>query len=275
MLDTLWTLLPFLASAALLIIWAGTALVVMVRWVIGQFQAGKAVSAIVSLLMLLVLPAASWLLGHSFFNKEIFRTADSKLEVLSGLVDQLFDGGKEKDASSDAASSQADSRPAQPDDLSDEELLALARRACPEMLRLDTLRVTGNLLPVDDELHTLSDANGALITQGYQVTGYTSLEEVQKAIGAVWYESFAHLDGREDPFLENMYLYTEYADAVYRQEAGTGGPDATAVVDEMASREGTIAYFTAHWEDTPEDAFRFSLIFEDGRWKYGELELAG
>ena len=276
MLDTLWTLLPFLASAALLIIWAGTALVVMVRWVIGQFQAGKIVSGLVALLMLLVLPAGSWLLGRSFFHKDIFRGADSKLEVLSGLVDQLFDGGKEKDASSSAASSEADSAPVpQPGDLSDEDLLALARQAYPEMLRMDTQRVTGELLPHDGELHTLSDASGTLVAQGYRVEGYATLEEVQSAIGEVWYGSFAHVSGQEAPFLENMYLYTEYGGAVYRQEAGIGGPTYTPVVDELSLRDGTIAYFNGHWDETPEDSFQFSLIFEDGRWKYGEVTLLG
>lgn len=269
MLDTLWKLLPFLASAALLMIWAVTMLVTVVRWIIGQFQAGKAVSAVVTLLMLLVLPAGSWLLGHSFFGREVFQKADSKLDVLSGMVDQLF--GREKEE--DAPAPEAGSAPAQqPEDTSDEDLLALARQAYPEMLRLDTRRVTGNLLPHSD---MLVPVGGAEFSEGFLVEGYESLEQLQQALDAAWYSSFAHISGQQAPYLETMYLYAEADGAVYVQQGGTGGPDYTPVVDEMTAREGTVAAFSGHWEETPEEGFRFSLVFEDGRWKYGEVSLEG
>lgn len=267
MLDTLWTLLPFLASAALLIIWAATILVAAVGWVIGRFQAGKAVSAAVALLMLVTLPVGSWLLGRSFFNKEVFQKADSKLDVLSGMVDRLFGG---EDA---GPAPEADSAPAQrPEDTSDEDLLALARQACPEMLRLDARRVTGELLPHGEELLPVS---GAEFPEGFLVEGYESLEQLQEALDAAWYGSFAHIEGQEAPYLENMYLYAEADGAVYVQQGGIGGPEFTPVVDGMAAREGAVAYFSGHWEETPEEGFRFSLVFEDGRWKYGEVDLPG
>lgn len=268
MLDTLWKLLPFLASAALLIIWAVTLLVTAVRWVIGQFQAGKAVSGVVTLLMLLLLPAGSWLLGHSFFGREVFQKADSKLDVLSGMVDQLF--GKETEDAAPAPG--ADSAAVQPGDTSDEDLLTLARRGYPEMLWLDTQRVTGNLLPHGEELVPVS---GAEFAEGYPVEGCSDLEQLKQALDAAWYGSFAHISGQEAPYLETLYLYAEADGAVYVQQGGVGGPSYTPVVDEMTAREGAVAYFSGHWEETPEDGFRFSLVFEDGRWKYGEVTLEG
>ena len=112
MLGILWTLLPLLVSAALLLIWAAVILIVVVRWVISQFQAEKAALAVVTLLMLILLPAAAGLLGHGFFSGNIsLKTEKSEVSALAELVDKFIEGSPKEDESADEDAPAAQDEP--------------------------------------------------------------------------------------------------------------------------------------------------------------------
>lgn len=104
MLGILRTLLPLLVGTALLIIWVVLILIVVVRWVIGQFQAEKAALAVVTLLAFLLLPVAAGLLGHSFFRSAP-RIPTGESSALSELIDRWVEGSPKDAAEEDAPSS--------------------------------------------------------------------------------------------------------------------------------------------------------------------------
>lgn len=101
MLGILRTLLPLLAGTALLIVWAALILIVVVRWVIGQFQAERAALGVVTLLAFLLLPVAAGLLGRSFFCSEP-RIPAGERSALAELVDRLVEGSPKDAAEEDA-----------------------------------------------------------------------------------------------------------------------------------------------------------------------------
>lgn len=93
MLGILRTLLPLLGSVALLLVWAVVILVVVVRWVISQFQAEKTAIAVVTLLLFLLLPVGAGLLGHVFWRQEpVHKEPAGAAAALSELMDKVIEG---------------------------------------------------------------------------------------------------------------------------------------------------------------------------------------
>lgn len=266
MLGTLWILLPLLISAVLLMVWAAIILVIVARWVLNHFQSGKTVPAIIVLLALFALPAVSGLLAHSFFRGDTYYAASTgEASILSELVDRLIDG-KPAAAARD------------PWALSDEELIALAQESYPDMEATLVHFLNGTLLPREDEYLSLTDPSGETVAGGYRIKKYKTLEKVCEALDKAWFEKFAH-GGMPAPseriFAGGIYaeIYTEYDGAVYAWEGSVNGRDTPMVVDGLVSRDDKTAVFQGYWETAPDEVFNFSLIFEDGRWKYGVVRL--
>ena len=165
-----------------------------------------------------------------------------------------------------------DSCPTDPD-ASDQDLLALAKEAYYEILRLRRDLYSGWLLPHDEYDYITIDENGAPAEDGwpcYRVPGCTNLDELRAALEEVWYQSFS----RKYPLEQDaVHMYLEYNGAVYVMEYGMGDEGGSPLVDDLIFRTDDEAVFSGHVEFGPETTgeFQFSLVFEDGRWKYGFL----
>lgn len=268
---------PLIIGAVLASIWLVIVFVVLVSWLVDKFIQKKIAFGLVMIPLLIVLPVTSVLLTRSFFRTAFPGGADALQAVLSGDL-SLIPGASGDDsgldpqdpaASSDAALSGANAR--KPEDYSDEELLALGGESFDDLFSMNLLYMNNYLIPTDyndmiDIEYQHPDA-GLTERRYYRVNGYTSMEELRTALEDIWYGKFA----RKYP-VDLTGAYVEFNGAVYAGEAGLAGPMMPLIMDRILSRTDDEVVFTGHWEYDDGQTFgvmEFSLVYEDGHWKYG------
>ena len=116
--------------------------------------------------------------------------------------------------------------------------------------------------------------NGEWDETFYRVIGLQTIAQAEQAAKNLWYQTFS----RESPSvseheLDLMRFQLLARDgALYKSEGrGLGGGGRNPVLDQMISRTATEAVFAAHmdWgDDEYNDSFEFSVVLEDGEWRY-------
>lgn len=279
-MSVLLTFAPLLIGIILAVVWLILVFVVGIAWSVGQFKLGRTVSGIVLLLLLILLPVGTGLLWHGFFGSKLFAVEEgqkpsttlNKISFVLESMENLAGGEKAPDgepASSDAANApQADGRA--PEDYTDEELLALAEESFDDMFSMEIGYMNGGPLPTDyEDVIRIESRNpdGSTYTWAYlRVPGYETLEEAKTAAAEVWYAKYAR---KYELDIGAHYVY--FNGGVYTPDGAMGGTAAPFFVDGIVSREDDEVVFAGHWEVDGEfhGDTGFSLVFEDGRWKYG------
>lgn len=276
---------PLILGAALASIWLVIVFVVLVSWLADRFIQKKTVSGLVMLVLLIVLPLGAVLLTRGFFRAAFPVGEDGIPVFLSSGINAVLGGagdGSAPDAGDPAASSDAalsDANARKPEDYSDEELLALGEESFSDMFWMGIDRMNNNLLPTDpDDVARLQYQEpdvGLIDWAYYRVGGYTTLEELSAALEELWYSKFA----RKYP-VNLTSGYIEFRGAIYAGDGAVGGgPGGLPItMDSILSRTDDEVVFSGHWED--EDGrnlgtMEFSLVYEDGHWKYGFCGSAG
>lgn len=276
-MSALFSAAPLLFGALLAINWLVIVFIVVVSWLVDKFIQKKVVFGIVMTLLLIALPLGSVLLTRSFFRAAFPAGEDGVPAFLSGDISAILgaseDGSgpdlQDPAASPDAALSAANAR--KPEDYSDEELLALAGECFDDMFSMNLLYMNNSLIPTD--YHDVIDIEyqhpdaGLTGRRYYRVEGYTTMEEIRTALDNIWYGKFA----RKYP-VDLTGEYVEFNGAVYAGEAALGGPGVPLTLDGILSRTDDEVVFAGHWETDDGRNYgnmEFSLVYEDGRWKYG------
>lgn len=168
-------------------------------------------------------------------------------------------------------------------DLSDQVLLELAQGAVYDILSLEFTVDTSSILRFDQDWSDCiicredgSFAPGVPFEDGwpyYRVIGFTELETLDEAQRTVWDMLFSRkYSSFEEAVAYRGDIYVSYNGALYLAEVGMGDEGLEWVVDELVSRTDDEAVFRGHVEDGNRTGFTFSLVYEDGTWKYGKLD---
>lgn len=275
------SLAPLLLGAFLAINWLVIIVVVVAGWLIGKFKESRIALGSVVLLLLITMPLSAVLLTRSFFRPALSGGEDGAPASLSEGIDSLLensalgnsadDSGREPEdpaASADAAVPAADAR--KPEDYSDEELIALAEECFDDMLLMDVFNKNNALIPIDydDEIRIeyQHPELGLFEWPYYRVKDYTTMEEVEAALDELWYSKFAR------KYRIEQEKYVVFNGAVYAYGGELGTPGMPLIVDGILSRTDDEVVFAGHWEGVDGQNHgneEFSLVYEDGRWKYG------
>lgn len=173
-----------------------------------------------------------------------------------------------------ASDPQREKPPAAPELLlTDQELLALAEERVNSGVEL-WIANAGFLETDDSDLILQEDEMGYSSTFS-RVIGYDTVAEAEEAAMELWYGTYSRrmsLSAADSSMDMLRFQLTERDGKLYRRwDGGVGDGGYYTVVDYMVSRTDDEAVFQARLVMDDEDdglPFRFSLVREDGTWKY-------
>lgn len=187
------------------------------------------------------------------------------------------------------------------DGISDQDLMIQAQMFFYDMQEMRDSFWDGVILPYDKDdviyVEAMDRGDGIYVpviieyngmnNHYYRVIGYTGRAEFEAALENAWYQRFArkyplpatmdemffHADQDSYGFAEGAYL--EYNGAVYTAQRSDyhGGNPYESTVDRLVSRTSDEAVFRGHASmcdsSEVEYEFEYTLVYEDGVWKYG------
>lgn len=161
--------------------------------------------------------------------------------------------------------------------ISDQELMELADELVQRSVNLGVWIANAGFAETDDNDTITVNQEGWDETYS-RVISYQTIAQAEQAARDLWYQTFSRrapgvseheLDMMRGQFLErDGVLYKSWG-------RGVGGGGGVPVLDRMISRSAEEAVFAAHMDWGSEDdelnaSFEFSLVLEDGEWRYLE-----
>ena len=285
---------PLLLSASLMLVWVILIATLVILWLVGKFRDGSVTTGVVTLLALVILPLSSWLLGRSFFRAGIFAGVESSgLAAISEDIGSVLENSRkpvEPEEPSGGASGEPVSSPApdvptdpgarKPEDYTDEELLKLAEENCDDMIASRGFRMRGGLDFDPNEYITIQysgPSSSANIPGPYyfRIIGCTTPEDAEtmskENLLTKYARKYVEVEGSNGsgyiPFNGGVYGFDPL------EYMGFGGSSYLPfIVDGIIDRTDDEVTFTGHWDGEEGEMYgeaKFSLVYEDGRWKYG------
>jgi len=168
---------------------------------------------------------------------------------------------------------------------SDEQLLALAQEAVEDMFEMSFRLDCYGILDFSwDETISAVPPGGSSEYPWtyYRAPGYTTAAQARAAMEQEWYRHFSRRYTIEQVMGENsnftnpyMPYFAELNGALYMPECQWGGVVLSITAEQIVSRTADEVVFRGYGvdRDFPDDIYKepveFSLVFEDGVWKYG------